>query len=184
MSTTNTRKLHKLSAGVLLALGLSSVNTVYAQETDATASEEQVIEKISVTGSRIKRIELATPAPVLSIGSEEITRLGVPDLGQILSEIPAIGAGSTLIGNNNSNANAGLSAVNLRNLGAGRTLTLVNGIRHVAGSPGSATVDTGAVPIGLIDRVDIVTGGRSAVYGSDAVSGVVNIIMKDDEIYT
>jgi len=180
MSTTNTRKLHKLSAGVLLALGLSSVNTVYAQETDATASEEQVIEKISVTGSRIKRIELATPAPVLSIGSEEITRLGVPDLGQILSEIPAIGAGSTLIGNNNSNANAGLSAVNLRNLGAGRTLTLVNGIRHVAGSPGSATVDTGAVPIGLIDRVDIVTGGRSAVYGSDAVSGVVNIIMKDD----
>lgn len=180
MSMIKTRKLHKLSAGVLLALGFASTNVVYAQGAETAVSEEESIEKIDVTGSRIKRIEFATPAPVLSISAEEITRLGVPDLGQILSEIPAIGAGSTLIGNNNSNENAGLSAVNLRNLGTGRTLTLVNGIRHVAGSPGSAAVDTGAVPIGLIDRVDIVTGGRSAVYGSDAVSGVVNIIMKDD----
>ena len=180
MASANSGKLTKLSLGVLLALGLTSVQTVYAQESTSETEEEAVIEKISVTGTRIKRIELSTPAPVLSIDQEEISRLGVPDLGQILSEIPAIGAGNTLIGNNNSNANAGLSAVNLRNLGANRSLVLVNGTRHVAGSPGEATVDTGAIPIGLIQNVDIVTGGRSAVYGSDAVSGVVNIILRDD----
>lgn len=157
-------------------------------ETEDQAEEDQVeesqitedIDRISVTASRIPRVEFSTPSPVVSVDQDEITRLGVPDLGQVLAELPAIGAGSTLIGNNNSNANAGLSALNLRNLGVNRSLTLVNGIRHVAGSPGSAAVDTGTIPIGLIERVDVVTGGQSAIYGSDAVSGVVNVILRDD----
>jgi outer membrane receptor protein involved in Fe transport len=174
----------KLASSVRYAISLGIVSTLamsshtFAQE--AEESEIEVAEKIQVTGSRIAKFALSAPAPVISITAEEIARFGTPDLGSILSEIPAIAAGSTLIGNNNSNANAGLSAPNLRNLGANRTLTLVNGIRHVAGQPGTSAVDTGAIPSALIDRVEIITGGASAIYGSDAVSGVINIILKDD----
>ena len=104
---------------------------VMAQE--QANAEEEAVEKIQVTGSRIKRAELSTPAPIVSVSAEEIQRFGTPDLGSILAELPAIAAGSTLIGNNNSNANAGLSSPDLRSLGENRTLTLVNGKRHVAG---------------------------------------------------
>jgi len=176
-------KKAKLAKSIRLAVCVSAASTimavpVYAQETQEV--KEAALEKIEVTGSRIARAELSSPAPIISISSEEISRFGTPDLGSILSEIPAIAAGSTLIGNNNSNANAGLSSPDLRNLGRDRTLTLVNGIRHVAGAPGSSAIDTGAIPSGLIDRVEIITGGASAIYGSDAVSGVINIILKDD----
>ncbi|MGY0562893.1 MAG: TonB-dependent receptor domain-containing protein [Paraglaciecola chathamensis] len=165
-----------VSLGALSAASFSTLTT--AQETPA--AEGEALEKISVTGSRIARAELSSPAPVISLSSEEIARFGTPDLGSILAEIPAIAAGSSLIGNNNSNEDAGLSAPDLRSLGRDRTLTLVNGIRHVAGAPGSSAIDTGAIPAALIDKVEIITGGASAIYGSDAVSGVINIILKDD----
>ncbi|MFT6776754.1 MAG: iron complex outermembrane receptor protein [Paraglaciecola sp.] len=175
----------KLTKSIRLAIAFSvastaiiTSNAVFAQETEESAVE--VAEKIQVTGSRIAKFALSAPAPIISITAEEIARFGTPDLGSILSEIPAISAGSTLIGNNNSNSNAGLSAPDLRNLGENRTLTLVNGIRHVAGQPGTSAVDTGAIPSALIDRVEVITGGASAIYGSDAVSGVINIILKDD----
>ena len=154
-----------VSLGALSAASFSTLTT--AQETPA--AEGEALEKISVTGSRIARAELSSPAPVISLSSEEIARFGTPDLGSILAEIPAIAAGSSLIGNNNSNEDAGLSAPDLRSLGRDRTLTLVNGIRHVAGAPGSSAIDTGAIPAALIDKVEIITGGASAIYGSDAV---------------
>jgi outer membrane receptor protein involved in Fe transport len=170
----------KLSCCISAALTLSLASTISFQASAQEAGAEEVVEKIEITGSRIKRTELSTPAPIISISAEEIARFGTPDLGSILAELPAIAAGSTLIGNNNSNANAGLSSLDLRSLGASRTLVLVNGIRHVAGNPGTASVDTGAIPAAMIERVEIITGGASAIYGSDAVSGVVNIILKDD----
>lgn len=151
---------------------------VMAQE--QANAEEEAVEKIQVTGSRIKRAELSTPAPIVSVSAEEIQRFGTPDLGSILAELPAIAAGSTLIGNNNSNANAGLSSPDLRSLGENRTLTLVNGKRHVAGSPFSSAVDTGSIPAAMIERIEVITGGASAIYGSDAVSGVINVILRDD----
>ncbi len=164
-----------------MALGLTSTvaftsNMASAQQAD----EEASVEKIQVTGSRIARTELAAPSPTLTVSAEEIARFGTPDLGSILAELPAIGAGSSLIGNNNSNANAGLSSPDLRNLGVNRTLTLVNGKRHVAGQQGTTAVDTGTIPAALIERVDVVTGGASAIYGSDAVSGAINIVLRDD----
>ncbi|MFC4699855.1 TonB-dependent receptor plug domain-containing protein [Glaciecola siphonariae] len=171
----------KLSCCVSAALSLSLASTALSfQAVAQEAGAEETVEKIEITGSRIKRTELSTPAPIISISAEEIARFGTPDLGSVLAELPAIAAGSTLIGNNNSNANAGLSSLDLRSLGSARTLVLVNGIRHVAGDPGTAAVDTGAIPAAMIDRVEIITGGASAIYGSDAVSGVVNIILKDD----
>ena len=170
----------KLACVLGSALAVSASNLAMAQEATNDKAAEEAVEKISVTGSRIARAELSTPAPIVSIGAEQLARFDTPDLGSILAELPAVGAGSTLIGNNNSNANAGLSSPNLRNLGVNRTLTLVNGKRHVAGAPGSSAVDTGTVPVSLIKTVEVVTGGASAVYGSDAIAGVINLVMRDD----
>lgn len=157
------------------ALGLAAV-PVMAQE--QTESEEAKPERISVTGSRISRVELTTPTPTLTIGTEDIARFDTPDLGSLLAELPAIGATDTLGGNSESNTDAGLSSADLRRLGANRTLVLVNGKRHVAGAPGSAQVDISTIPSALVERVEITTGGASAIYGSDAVTGVINVILK------
>ena len=172
------------SIRTILMAGVSSAFIavpVLAQDQQQESAEDQDdLERIEVTGSRIARPELSQAAPLLSLGEEDIERFGTPDLGSILAELPAIGATDTVIGNRESNASAGVSSADLRRLGAARTLVLVNGKRHVAGQPGSAQVDLSSIPSSMIKRVEVVTGGASAIYGSDAVSGVVNVILKDD----
>lgn len=163
---------------LLLSSSAAAFSINAAQQQDADTAQKEV-ERIQVTGSRIARPELSQAAPLMTVGQADIARAGSPDLGQILAELPAIGATDTLIGNRESNASAGVSSADLRRMGASRTLTLVNGKRHVAGSAGSAAVDLSTIPAGMIERVEIITGGASAVYGSDAVSGVVNVILKD-----
>ncbi|GAB2993862.1 TonB-dependent receptor domain-containing protein [Psychrosphaera aestuarii] len=170
-----------LSQAVSLALvsGLAfTASNAFARENEENKVDE--IEKITVTGSRIAKTELSTPTPVLVLGQQEIARFGTPDLGSVLAELPAIGATNTLSGNAGSNANAGQSSADLRRLGANRSLVLVNGKRHVAGSPGSAQVDLSTIPAVLIERIEIITGGASAIYGSDAVTGVINVVLKED----
>ncbi|MCY7294845.1 TonB-dependent receptor domain-containing protein [Alteromonas sp. a30] len=168
----------KLSRAVTLGL----IGGVFAlPATQAfSAEEEDTAERIEVTGSRIARPELSQPTPILTLEAKDIAQFGTPDLGQILAELPAIGATDTVIGNNGSNAFAGISSADLRRLEATRTLVLVNGKRHVAGAPGTSQVDLSTIPASLIERVEVITGGASAVYGSDAVSGVVNVILKKD----
>jgi outer membrane receptor protein involved in Fe transport len=108
-----------------------------------------------------------------------IQNSGSPDLGQVIAELPSMGVQGTMRANSNSFGNeGGLSFADLRNLGVSRTLTLVDGQRHVAADPSSFAVDLGSIPPALVDRVEVVTGGASAIYGSDAIAGVVNIIMK------
>jgi outer membrane receptor protein involved in Fe transport len=172
----------KVAKAIKLAMfvGASTTATIATPVFAAEADELKEIERISVTGSRIKRMELTTPSPIITVDAQELQRFGNPDLGSMLAELPAIGATSTVIGNNNDGAEAGISSVDLRRLGTKRTLVLVNGKRHVAGSPGSAQVDLSTIPSALIERVEVITGGASAIYGSDAVSGVVNVILKDD----
>ena len=153
--------------------------TTNAQAQNPTAAG-QVLEEVVITGSRIPRPNLSQPAPVVSVGREEIELSATQDLASVLAEFPAIGATSTIIGNSGNNGFAGLGLVDLRRLGSSRTLVLLDGKRHVAGVGGSASVDLGTIPNGLVERVDVVTGGTSAVYGSDAVSGVVNFIMRQD----
>jgi len=177
-NNTKIAKSVKLACAMGTTVAFLSSGHALAQQ--ATDSNTDSVEKISVTGSRIARPELSTPAPVVTVEAAEIQRFGAPDLGTLLAELPAIGAGSTLIGNNDDNANAGLSSPDLRSLGDTRTLTLVNGKRHVAGSPFSNAVDTGTIPTAMIERIEIITGGASAIYGSDAVAGVINIILRDD----
>src|SRR5579871_499107 len=134
---------------------------------------------VVVTGTRIPRPNLDQPVPVEQVTQQIIQNSGTPDLGQVLATLPSMGVQGTMRANSNSFGNAGgLSFADLRNLGIQRTLTLVDGERHVAADPFSLAVDLGSIPPALVDRVEVVTGGTSAIYGSDALAGVVNIILK------
>ncbi len=171
-------KLKAVCAGIILATSLPT-STIQAQSV-----QESVLEEITITGTRISRPNFEQSAPVVTVTQTELRRFATPDLGLILSELPAIGATGTLTGNTaaagGNNEVAGVSSVDLRRLGLNRTLVLVDGRRHVAAVAGSSQVDLSTIPTALIERVDVVTGGASAVYGSDAVSGVVNVLLKDD----
>lgn len=134
-------------------------------------------DEIVVTGTRIARDpNLEAPNPITSLSEETVTLSGDINVVDIVNDVPAL-ITSTNTGDNGA---FGASILNLRNLGPERTLVLVNGRRHVAGIAGEASVDVNTIPAGLIDRVDVLTGGASAIYGSDAVTGVVNFILKDD----
>ena len=172
----------KLKLGVApVVLGVAMISTsAFAQD----AAEEGVDapqEAIIVTGSRIASAPIDAPNPIQILSGEQIRSSGNVNVQETLLKNPVFG--TPTISRNNSNfqtSSAGVATVDLRNLGADRTLVLVNGRRFVAGVPGSATVDLNNIPTQFIDRVDIMTGGSSAVYGSDAVAGVVNIILKKD----
>ena len=157
---------------------LNLVPAAHAQEGTAAMSVEEVI----VTSSRIPQLETAVSAPIIEMDANEIRLSGKSNLTELLRELPAL-TGS-LDSNDASGPNAfiggtGLTLLNLRNLGVDRTLVLVNGRRHVAANPGSAAVDVETIPFALIDRVEVQTGGASAIYGADGVSGVVNFMLRE-----
>ncbi len=136
---------------------------------------------IVVTGSRIARPEVDSPTPVTSFSAAAIEQSGRVNVTDFLVQSPALIGSSTSAQQSGSTSAFGGTAINLlnlRNLGTARTLVLIDGRRHVAGLPGSASVDINTIPAELIERVDITTGGASAVYGADGVSGVVNFILK------
>jgi outer membrane receptor protein involved in Fe transport len=137
---------------------------------------------ITVTGSRIRRPNLESVVPVTSIQGEQFFQRGNTDIGDALNELPQLRSTFAQSNPGLGIGIAGLNLLDLRGLGPKRTLVLVNGRRHVAADiTSSASVpDVNTIPADLIDRVDIVTGGNSAVYGSDAVAGVVNFILKRD----
>lgn len=149
----------------------------------ARASAAGAEDAIVITGSRIARPELAFPNPVQSFTSAGIEQSGDTNLTDFLTDSPAL-VGSTnnslSSGSNTGAQEVGLNLLNLRNLGTERTLVLVNGRRHVNAYPGENSVDVNTIPVDLIDRVDVLTGGASAIYGADAVSGVVNFVLKRD----
>ncbi|HAR55166.1 MAG TPA: TonB-dependent receptor, partial [Idiomarina baltica] len=129
----------------------------------------QVEERIQVTGSRIGRIGAEAPSPVTVISGDDLVETGAMNIGEVLSRLPALATTFTLANSGRFIGTAGISTLNLRNMGTDRTLVLVNGKRHVASAPGSSSVDTNTIPSAWIDRVEIITGGASAVYGADAV---------------
>jgi outer membrane receptor protein involved in Fe transport len=150
------------------------------QEDDTDAEEEGSSKPILVTGSRIARPTLQSAVPLTSVTVEDLTGTGEVSLGDALNDLPSLR--STFSSGNSSRfiGTAGLSLLDLRGLGTSRTLVLVNGRRHITSTPGSEGFDVNTIPTDLVDRIDIVTGGNSAIYGSDAVAGVVNFIMKRD----
>jgi iron complex outermembrane receptor protein len=170
------------AAPLALALALSAAPAV-AQDApvDETAADDG--EAIVVTGSRIARPEADSPNPVTSISEQTIQQSGLTNLTDLLVQNPALLGSSTSADAGGSTAlfgGVGINLLNLRNLGTERTLVLVNGRRHISGITGTASVDINTIPNALIERIDVLTGGVSAVYGADGVSGVVNFVLKRD----
>lgn len=143
---------------------------------DAFAQGAQGEEQIFVTGSRIPRQDLVANSPVAVVGAEEIALTGNVQVENLLNDLPQVVPGLTTVNNNPGGIG---STVDLRGIGVNRTLVLVNGRRWLpAGLAGFTDIQT--IPTGMVERIEIVTGGASAVYGSDAIAGVINFILKDD----
>ncbi|MBK5912378.1 hypothetical protein CCR85_12875 [Rhodothalassium salexigens] len=137
----------------------------------------QEVEEVVVTGSRIARGNLTAPSPVTVLGASEVDARGSIRVEDLLNTLPQV---SPAEGSGRANEATGTATVDLRGLGAERTLVLVNGKRMPYGSPIAAPADLNQIPAQLVERVEVLTGGASAVYGADAVAGVVNFIMRDD----
>jgi outer membrane receptor protein involved in Fe transport len=135
---------------------------------------------IYVTGTRIRRPNLDSAVPITSVGAEQLTNRGEVSLGDALNDLPSLRSTFSQANSTTSIGTAGLSLLDLRGLGTTRTLVLVNGRRHVTAVPGSLSVDVNTIPVDLLERVDVVTGGNSAVYGSEAIAGVVNFVLRRD----
>lgn len=153
-----------------------------AQETDEDeeGSEEAVeFETFEVTGSRIKRSDYETASPVLVIDRESIDRTGLNSIGELIKDLPQAGAS---LGRAFNNGGDGSVEIDLRNLGSTRVLVLVDGRRWIPGTRvlGGGGVDLSTIPISVVERIEVLQDGASAVYGSDAVAGVVNIITRKD----
>lgn len=151
----------------------TSVQAGFAQQPNMELQE------VVVTGSRLAINPLNSAQPVQMITAEQLEAKGVTSAGDALETVPALLA-SNNVEQTARDGLAGRVSLNLRNMGVNRTLVLVNGRRHVAGIPGSAAVDITSIPSGMIERIDVLTGGAAAVYGSDAVTGVVNFVTKRD----
>ncbi len=172
MARNNLRNAVKLALAVNAGIvGLSAAPGVLAQE-----GEAEQIEEIVTTGSRIKKQDYVSNAPVATVGFEQIELTGTINTESLLNTLPQTVPGLDRTSNNPGN---GTATVDLRGLGTNRTLVLINGKRAVPTTSGG-TVDINNIPNALIEQIEVLTGGASAVYGSDAVAGVVNFILKDD----
>lgn len=172
-------RTNKLTHAVRLTL-MASPLLLCATPGIAAAELEaaQNVERIGVTGSRIKRIGELAPTPVTVITGQTIVESGVTNVADLLHKLPGTSVGLAPETTNNTIFASGLNNTDLRGLGSNRTLVLVNGRRFIAGAPGSSAVDLNNIPTSMIERMEITTGGASAIYGSDAIAGVVNIITK------
>ncbi|HZG32676.1 MAG TPA: TonB-dependent receptor plug domain-containing protein, partial [Sphingopyxis sp.] len=159
-----------LRGGSALFLSMAVMGSAMAQEPVAEEAEA-----IVVTGSRIARPDVESNSPVNVISQDEIKYSSTVETEQLLNALPQAVAGAGA----QSNSGNGSATVNLRNLGTVRTLVLQNG-RRIVGASQDGVVDLNMIPTSLISRVEVVTGGASAVYGSDAMAGVVNFVTKDD----
>ena len=151
-----------------------------ANAQDLVQDDEATIEQMVVTGSRIKRTGLTAPTPVTVLGAEQLSLSGETNLGNLLNQLPALGSTFSSASSTGFIGTTGLNLLDLRRLGTERTLVLVDGRRHVGGTDATASVDINTISTDLIERVEVITGGASAIYGADAVSGVVNFVLRDD----
>jgi iron complex outermembrane receptor protein len=170
-NTSTLPKKHLLKT--LLAVSITSI-------TSQAIAVEDNIERISVTGSHIKKGDFQSASPIAILDEKDIEGVGAVNVSDLLARIPSIYGDTTGASSNISEQDSGLNTVALRNLGASRTLVLVDGIRYVSGtSAGSGYgVDLNSIPLSMVSRIEVLTGGQSASYGSDAVAGVINLILK------
>ena len=161
---------------VAIAVSLACAQTGYAQQNEGSDS----IEEIVITGSRIRTGRQAPSIPIDTVTSEDLKLSGFQNVEEVLNNMPQFVPSRTASTNSTADPNAtGAATLDLRGLGGQRSLVLVNGRRYMF-FDGSQRTDINNIPSSLIERVEVVTGGASAVYGSDAIGGVVNFILKDD----
>ncbi|MCP8891211.1 TonB-dependent receptor domain-containing protein [Sphingomonas faeni] len=178
-----------LLTATILAAGALAV-PAFAQDAPAAAPaavQEQATvapeadDSIVVTGSRIRRPDLESASPVAVIDSQQIQSQGIVNTQDLLAKLPQVGIpGLSRTNSNFLTTGNGVATINLRNLGDSRTLVLVNGRRFVPGVAGTSIVDVNNIPADFVERIEVVTGGASAIYGSDAIAGVVNYVTKTD----
>jgi len=170
------RKVGTFVASLFMVTGAN------AQDANDAAGADEVVEEILVTGSRLKRDSFNVSTPLVSLDSDAIKDAGLGSVALILiDEVPAIFESSSNTNTQSSIGSTGLTTINLRQLGTNRTLTLIDGRRTVSNSYSGNYVSLNTIPRGMIKRVEVVTGGSSATYGSDAIAGVVNIITQQDQ---
>ncbi len=168
------RGIFLISVAVAAALALLLLPGA-AQGQDAESGND-VVEEIVVTGSRLLRRDFTAPSPLVSIDREQLLNSGQPTIEDTLNQLPQV---QPSIGRSTNNGGDGGSSIDLRGIGAGRTLVMLNGRRIAPTGIGSA-VNVNTLPAVLIDRIEVITGGATTVYGSDAIAGVVNFITRDD----
>ena len=160
-------KKTKICTGVLVALG-------GALGAGALPALAQTVDRVEITGSRIKSIGATSTSPITSVGVEEINSTQPMAVEEVIRGLPAA---VPAIGPNTNNGSGGGATIDLRGLGTNRTLVLINGRRMVPFNL-AGVVDTNSIPVALLERIDIFTGGASAVYGADAVAGVANFVLR------
>jgi iron complex outermembrane recepter protein len=151
---------------------VTALSGVHAQEAE---QGDEALETVTVTGTRIQRADYEATSPVATVSAKDIQATGELNTEAVLNTLPQVVPGLSAFSNNPSN---GTATVDLRGLGPTRTLVLING-RRLNPSVNNGTVDLNNVPSRLIQRIEVVTGGASAVYGSDALAGVVNFVLND-----
>lgn len=173
-------KNNKFKLSVIAMLTAAAYSGMSLAEEAVT---EEKVERISVTGSNIPTgsANFSSSSPIVEVGKEVLDGIAAISIGNTLSRVPSVTAGSNDASNNSDGGgSAGVNTTSLRNLGVARTLILVNGRRYVSGVSASEGygVDLNSIPTSIIERIDVLTGGQSAIYGSDAIAGVINIITK------
>jgi iron complex outermembrane receptor protein len=161
-------------------------------QAQAAGESNELIEEVVVTGSRIRRNPLDEPVAIMDIGTEDLERTGLTNIGEALQQLPITGSainsqfnvpGNSGFPQDGSGIGAGAVQLSVRNVGAKRTLVLVDGRRWVAGASASgvpSAVDLNTIPDNVIERIEVLQDGASAIYGSDAIGGVVNVITKQN----
>lgn len=180
------RTLMAIAVASVLGIGYGLPSNAVAQEAAPASagdnsSEAKTLEAVSVVGSRIRRKDETAASPVFTMERSEIEATGVVSVGELLQELPSVGSSFNSTGS--AGTSHGTSSLNLRNLGANRSLVLVNGRRWVngAGTRGFRDfVDLNTIPLAAVERVEVLLDGATAIYGADAIAGVVNIITFSD----
>jgi len=172
MKNNQSFKLSALSIAMLSgSLLFATSSTVYAAESEQKIEEE--VEVINVTGSRIKRSDLEGASPVTILTRADLDLSGATNIGELINKLPAV---TGTPGSENTGVNGGTASFTLRGLSANNTLVLIDGRRSITRGA-SATVDLNSIPFEMVDRIEVLKDGASAIYGSDAIAGVLNVIM-------
>src|SRR3546814_476626 len=166
----------RLLRGTGCAYRYPNADTVRVFRSGGAWGDASIGQEIIVTGTRIGRNGEKTTAPVVALDKQDLEDAGAQDLSETLAELPFVSLSNSATSEGGNAQSEGLATIDLRSLGDSRTLVLIDGRRAVSNSAQANRVSLSSIPDDFIDRVEIITGGASSIYGSDAIAGVVNII--------